>query len=91
MDSVLDIPIVTFKYTDGYVTGEQDFDYEKPIAGFIAEDVAAICPECATYIEDENGELIPESWDTKQFIIRMLYVLQKQQKEIETLKEKINE
>ena len=91
MDSVLDIPIVTFKYNDGYVTGEQDFDYEKPIAGFIAEDVAAICPECATYIEDENGELIPESWDAKQFIIRMLYVLQKQQKEIETLKEKINE
>lgn len=91
LDSILNIPIVTFKYNDGYVTGEADFDYDKPIAGFIAEDIAQICPECATYIEDENGEKVPEAWDSNQIIVRMLYVLQKQQKEIKELKELINE
>ncbi len=89
LDSVLNIPVVTFKYNEGYVTGESDFDYDKPIAGFIAEDVARVCPECATYIEDENGDRVPEAWDAKQLLVRMLYVLQKQQDEIKQLKERM--
>lgn len=89
LESVLDIPVVTFKYNEGYVTGESDFDYDKPIAGFIAEDVARVCPECATYIEDENGDRVPEAWDAKQLLVRMLYVLQKQQDEIKQLKERM--
>lgn len=91
LDDVLDIPVVTFKYNDGYVTGEADFDYDKPIAGFIAEDVAKVCPECATYIEDEDGNMVPEAWDAKQLVVRMLYVLQRQQEEIKQLKELLNE
>ena len=87
LDDVLDIPVVTFKYNEGYVTGEADFDYDKPIAGFIAEDVAKVCPECATYIEDEDGNMVPEAWDAKQLVVRMLYVLQRQQEEIKQLKE----
>lgn len=90
-DDVLYIPIVKFKYNEGYVTGEADFDYDKPIAGFIAEDVAKVCPECATYIEDEDGNMVPEAWDAKQLVVRMLYVLQKQQEEIKQLKESLNE
>ena len=89
LESVLDIPVVTFKYNEGYVTGEADFDYDKPIAGFIAEDVARVCPECATYVEDENGDRVPEAWDAKQLLVRMLYVLQKQQDEIKQLKERM--
>lgn len=88
LDDVLNIPIVTFKYNEGYVTGEADFNYDKPIAGFIAEDVANVCPECATYIEDEDGNMVPEAWDAKQLVVRMLYVLQRQQKEINELKGK---
>ena len=91
LDDVLDIPVVTFKYNEGYVTGEADFDYDKPIAGFIAEDVAKVCPECATYIEDEDGNMVPEAWDAKQLVVRMLYVLQRQQEEIKQLKELLNE
>ena len=89
LESVLDIPVVTFKYNEGYVTGEADFDYDKPIAGFIAEDVARVCPECATYVEDENGDRVPEAWDAKQLLVRMLYVLQRQQDEIKQLKERM--
>ena len=92
-ENILDIPIVTFKYNEGYVTGESDFDYEKPIMGFIAEDVANIVPECATYIKNEKGEEIPEAWDINQLTVRMLYVIQQQEKrisELEKLLEKEN-
>lgn len=89
--SILDIPVVSFKYNEGYVTGESDFDYEKPIVGFISDDIASICPDCATYISDNNGEKIPESWDERQMIPRMLYVIQKQNNRIKELENKLEE
>jgi len=42
--SILNIPIVRFKYNKGYITGDSEFDYNKPILGLISEDVANICP-----------------------------------------------
>ena len=82
---ILEIPVVSFKYNDGYITGESDYDYDKPVVGFIADDVAKVCPECATYI-DIDGKAVPESWDERQMIPRMLYVIQKQQKQIHDMK-----
>ena len=82
---ILEIPVVSFKYNDGYITGESDYDYDKPVVGFIADDVASVCPECATYI-DIDGKAVPESWDERQMIPRMLYVIQKQQKQIHDMK-----
>lgn len=88
-ESILNIPIVTFKYNEGYVTGEADFDYEKPILGLIAEDVAKICPECATYIKDDDGNEIPEAWDEKAVLVRLLYVVQKQNEMIKELQKEV--
>ena len=87
--SILDIPVVKFKFNDGYVNGEPDFDYSKPIVGLIADDVASICPECATYIKDAKGNDIPESYNTNQLLVRMLYVIQQHEKRIEELESKI--
>ena len=56
---ILNLPIVKFKFNEGYVNGEPDYDYSKPVVGLIADDVAEICPDIATYIEDENGNKIP--------------------------------
>ena len=78
---ILEIPVVSFKYNDGYITGESDYDYDKPVVGFIADDVAKVCPECATYI-DIDGKAVPESWDERQMIPRMLYVIQKHHEQI---------
>lgn len=89
--SVLDIPVVKFRYNSGYMTGEPDYNYDKDVVGFIADDVATICPDCATYIPDENGELIPESWDERQIIPRMLYVIQILKKENEKLQNDLRE
>ena len=82
---ILDIPVVSFKYNKGYITGESDYDYDKPVVGFIADDVAKVCPECATYIT-VNDEFVPESWNERQMIPRMLYVIQKHEEEIRSLK-----
>lgn len=82
---ILEIPVVSFRYNDGYITGEADYDYDKPVVGFIADDVASVCPECATYI-DIDGKAVPESWDERQMIPRMLFVIQKQQKQIRDVK-----
>ena len=86
--AVLNLPIARFKYNEGYFTGEKHFDYNQKDLGLIAEDVAKICPECATYITKDN-QIIPESYNIKPLVIRMLYVIQKQQKEIEELKQKL--
>ena len=86
--AILNLPIARFKYNEGYFTGEKHFDYNQKDLGLIAEDVAKICPECATYMTKDN-QIVPESYNIKPLVIRMLYVIQKQQKEIEELKQKL--
>lgn len=89
LTSVLNLPIAKFKYNEGYVTGDANYDYSKFELGFIAEDVASICPECATYKKDETGKDIPEAYDTRQILIRMLYVIQQQDKRIAELEHRV--
>ena len=89
--SLLEIPIISFKYNEGYITGEADFNYEKPIVGFVAEDVASICPDCATYLTDDNGNENAESWNERQMIPRMLYIDQYQEKKIRKLEEELRD
>ena len=69
------------------MTGEKDYDYSVPVLGFIAEDIEAILPEMVVYKTNEKGEKVPETWSVNGLIVRMLYVLQQQQKEIETLRQ----
>ena len=88
---MLNIPVVKFKYNEGYITGEPNYDYDKDEVGFIADDIAKICPDCATYITNDKGEQIAESWDERKMIPRMLYVLQMQQKQIEEMQTRINQ
>lgn len=90
--SILDIPVVKFKYNDDYdVIFEIGINKEKPLLGFIADDIATICPECATYIRDDDGNIVPESWNEKELLVRVLYVVQTQQEEINKLKQIIDE
>ena len=88
--SVLNIPVVKFKYNEGYITGEPNYDYDKDEVGFIADDIAKICPDCATYITNDKGEQIAESWDERKMIPRMLYVLQMHEQKICFLQEEID-
>ena len=74
--SILDIPIVWFKYKEGYLN-TKDWLYGKKIPGFYAEDVFEKFPEAAQL--NEKGE--PEDWNYRTIIPAMLKLIQELYKE----------
>lgn len=85
--SILNIPVVRFKYNEGYMNGDENYDYSKSEVGFIAEDIDKICPDCVVYVEDETGNKVPESYDLKSILVRTVYTVQKQEERIKHLEE----
>ena len=75
-----DLRVVQFKFNDLSI---DDKLYEKDVIGFIAEEVAEVYPLGAEY--NENGE--PTSWWDRYLIPPMLYLIQEQHKDIESLKQ----
>lgn len=82
---ILEIPVVWFKYKDGYLN-EKDPLNGKKIPGFYAEDVFEIFPE-ATQI-NEDGQ--PEDWNFRVMIPAMMKVIQNQNERINTLEDTVN-
>ena len=84
-EKLYDLPVREFKYKEGYLsTG--DIRVDAIIPGFIAEEVAEIYPIACEYTGDNK----PESWNIKFIIPAMLKLIQDQKKEIDALKEQIN-
>ena len=52
-EKLLDIPVVWFKYKEGYLAKEDRF-VDKPLPGFYAEDVYRAFPECAVQNPDTS-------------------------------------
>lgn len=75
-----DLKVVQFKFNN---LESSDPLYEKDVIGLIAEDVAETYPLGAEY--DENGN--PTSWWDRYLIPPMLYLIQEQHTEIESLKQ----
>lgn len=76
---VLDIPVVTFKYNDGYISGK-DQRYGLDIPGFIAEEVEKLYPIAAEWVD---GKI--EDWNARYIIPPMLAVEQDHEKRITAL------
>ena len=72
--------VVQFKYNNLDV---DDPLYEKDVIGLIAEEVAEAYPLGAEY--DENGN--PTSWWDRYLIPPMIYLIQEQHEDIESLKQ----
>jgi hypothetical protein len=81
---VLEIPIVWFKYKDGYLD-PSDWLNGKEIPGFYAEDAYKAFPEAAQL--NENGQ--PEDWNYRTIIPAMLKVMQDQQETIDNLVKRV--
>jgi hypothetical protein len=81
---ILDIPVVQYRYKEEYVP--IDKHPEDLYIGFKAEDVADVYPIAAEY--NENGQV--EMWNIKVLFPALLKIVQDQQKEIEKLKEQVN-
>lgn len=84
-EKLLDIPVVWFKYKDGYLAKEDRF-VDKPLPGFYAEDVYRAFPECAM----QNPDTSVEDWNYRTVIPPMLKLIQNLYKEIKELKENMS-
>ena len=82
---LLDIPVVWFKYKEGYLAKEDRF-VDKPLPGFYAEDVYRAFPECAM----QNPDTSVEDWNYRTLIPPMLKLIQNLYKEIKELKENMS-
>ena len=77
---VLDIPVINFKYKDGYLAKGDEME-GKPMPGFYAEDVCELIPEAIYH--DKEGRV--ENWKERIILPLMLKVIQEQQHRIEQL------
>lgn len=84
-EKILNIPIVWFKYKDGYLSANDQM-VGKPVPGMYAEDVFECFPE-ATY-NNADGEI--ENWDERMLIPAMMKVIQDQNERINTLEDTVN-
>ena len=75
---LLDLPVRAFTYKDGEVP-ESDDRYQQLIPGFIAEEVDAIYPVAADYVDG------PESWNDRMIVPALLSLVQDLYKRIEKL------
>ena len=81
-ERLLKLRPVTFRYTQAYNDGTQPIQY-----GLIAEEVADVFPELA--VRDTNGQVETVHYETLNVLL--VNELQKQQRRIDTLEQKINE
>lgn len=83
--AILNIPVVSFIYNDGYLSKE-DQRYGIAVPGFIAEDVYKYYPIAA---ERSDNEI--EDWNTRFIIPPMLAVEQDHEKRIKELENEVYE
>lgn len=75
---LLDLPVRAFTYKEGELP-ETDDRYQQLIPGFIAEEVDAIYPVAADYVDG------PESWNDRMIVPALLSLVQDLYKRIEKL------
>ena len=80
-EKLYDLPVVQFKYKDGYLDREDEM-YDKPMHGFFAEDVADLFEDGG--IHNNFGDV--ENYSERAIIARLVKLVQMQHEEIESLK-----
>lgn len=84
-ESLLTLPVRAFKYKSDYLS-ELDQRSGKMIPGFIAEELESIYPVAVDY----NDDGLPERWNTNLIVPALLYLIQKQNNQINSLKDRLD-
>lgn len=84
IESLYDLPVRQFKYKEGVFSDDENYDYNTIELGFIAEEVSDKFPFGCYYKDD-----VPEAWTSKNFTPALLYLIQKQKKQIDSLEERL--
>ena len=85
-EKLYDLPVVEFKYKDGYLDRE-DESFDKPLYGFFAEDVAELFPDGV--VHNKTGDV--ENYSERAIIARLVKTVQIQHKEIDELKAMVSQ
>ena len=84
VERLYDMPLYQFKYISEYIA-DTDERYEKDIPGIIVEELDEYMPIACDHIRDENGELIPEMWNSNVLIPSLLKLIQDLNNRVKTL------
>lgn len=69
------LPVKKFKYKPGYLCGE-DERCGQYLYGFVVEDLVDVLPCAVEHITNENGESVPEMWNSNIIIPALLKLIQ---------------
>lgn len=81
-----DLPVYQYKYNTDYLNDFFDTRYDKPVIGFIAEDLNDIYPVACDY-DDLH---LPSDWNFRYIVPPMLKLIQEQKTEIDILKNRLS-
>lgn len=70
-----DLPVKKYKYKTGYLCGE-DERCGQYLYGFIAEDLETVFPCAVEHTTDEEGNSVPEMWNSNIIIPALLKLIQ---------------
>lgn len=69
------LPVKKFKYKSGYLCGE-DERCGQYLYGFVVEDLVDILPCAVEHITNENGDSVPEMWNSNIIVPALLKLIQ---------------
>lgn len=69
------LPVKKFKYKSGYLCGD-DERCGQYLYGFVVEDLVDVLPCAVEHITNENGESVPEMWNSNIIIPALLKLIQ---------------
>lgn len=86
-EHLYDVEVVQFKYNDDYLS-DDDPNRGKDLVGFIVEDLNEVYPAAVSSEEEDSKEW---TWSAIRIIPPMLKLIQDQKKEIDSLKNKMED
>ena len=87
LKGLYNLPIKKFKYNADYISSDDEL-YDKYLYGFIVEDLEDILPCAVEHITDENGNALPEMWNSNIIIPSLLKLIQDLNNRVITLEKK---
>lgn len=75
LKGLYNLPVKKFKYNTDYISSDDEL-YDKYLYGFIVEDLEGILPCAVEHITDEDGNVIPEMWNSNVIVPSLLKLIQ---------------
>lgn len=82
-----DLPVKKFKYKSDYIAADDEL-YGKSLYGFIVEDMEDILPCAVEHITDDEGNSLPEMWNSNIIVPSLLKLIQDLNSRLKVLEEK---